>query len=134
MTSPDESQSCDGKNVLIIVLVIEDDDGVRRVAGRMLERAGCRVMLASDADEGLAMAYALDGDLDVLLTDLVLPGNGTGLSIVERVRERHPNVRCVIMSGWGEAASNPEVARGNIVFLEKPITGPDLLRAVLGTR
>ena len=129
---PGQDQSCDGRHALRLVLIIEDDDGVRRVASRMLEREGCRVVLASGAEEGLAMAYALDGDLDVLVTDLILPGKDTGLSIVRRIRERHPDVRCVIMSGWGEAVDKLDGVGGDFVFLEKPITGPDLLRAVLG--
>jgi two-component system cell cycle sensor histidine kinase/response regulator CckA len=108
------------------VMVVEDQDPVRRQACRILEAHGYRVYEASGAEE------ALDGwrDVDVLVTDVVMPGM-TGQELAERARTRTPAVKVVYMSGHTEDVIVRNGARaGAIAFVQKPFTRDSLLRSI----
>ena len=82
------------------VLVIEDDDAVRRVVERLLIREGYRVIAAASGEEALA-AVEHEAALDVVLSDVMMP-NMTGPEVVARVRRRFPSVSVLYMSGYAE--------------------------------
>ncbi|MEA2268839.1 MAG: two-component system, cell cycle sensor histidine kinase and response regulator CckA [Solirubrobacteraceae bacterium] len=108
------------------VLVVEDQDPVRRQACRILEAHGYRVRDAAGADEALAAWEPVD----VLVTDVVMPGM-SGQQLAERARERAPGLRVVFMSGHTDDVLVREGARqGDIAFVQKPFTRDSLLRAV----
>ena len=108
------------------VMVVEDQDPVRRQACRILEAHGYRVYEASGAEE------ALEGwhDVDVLVTDVVMPGM-TGQELAEQARTRTPAVKVVYMSGHTEDVIVRNGARaGAIAFVQKPFTRDSLLRSI----
>ncbi|MEQ9401536.1 MAG: response regulator [Longimicrobiales bacterium] len=103
------------------VLIVEDNDGVRRAATRMLEMLGYEVHAAADGAEALALLTTLDG-VDLLMTDLVMPGMG-GRELAERVRDVLPDVRVLFMSGYtDDMVTRGELLEQGIVFLHKPFT------------
>ena len=109
-----------------IVLLVEDEADVRHIVAEILRRAGHVVHQA----DGLAGAEVqLDGlpTLDLLLTDLVLPG-GNGLEVARRVRARYPGVPVLFMSGYSENV----FAGGQAVehLLQKPFTSRTLLDTI----
>jgi len=112
------------------ILLVEDDPSVRRVARKVLTRAGFEVEEAGDAEVGLAMLEAAAGRFDVVLTDLVLPGMG-GRDLVDAIREHSSDQAVIVMSGY--AAGSPG-SRGElppeIAFIRKPFTPEGLLGIV----
>ncbi len=108
------------------ILLVEDEDLVRGSARSALTRKGYTVIEARDGIEALAL-FEKHGDLiDVLLTDLVMPGM-TGQELVERVTAKRTDIKIVCMSGYTRAS----VAQGDgIVFLPKPFTVDSLAAAV----
>ncbi|WP_437627660.1 ATP-binding protein [Sorangium sp. So ce1151] len=108
------------------VLVVEDDDAVRKLIVEVLERRGYGVVSAASAEEALA-ALALEGAdaVDLLLTDLVMPGMN-GRELAERALALHPRARVLYMSGYADdvfAGAEPD---GERALLQKPFT-PDTL-------
>lgn len=109
-------------------MLVEDDDGVREVARTVLEEAGYAVHAVSSGDEALA-AFAAGTTVDVLVSDLVMPGLG-GRELVDRLRSTHPTLPVLYVSGY--AADGPPVLDGDtrVGFLAKPFTAHQLLTSV----
>lgn len=82
------------------ILLVEDEPGVRDLLRHALERRGYHVDIGSTGTEGLALCDELEPP-DLLITDLILPG-ATGPVIVERMRQRAPAVKVLLMSGYAE--------------------------------
>jgi two-component system, cell cycle sensor histidine kinase and response regulator CckA len=109
------------------VLVLEDEAQVRRVVVAMLQRGGYRVIEASRAEEALEAAKDPTRTIDVLLTDIVMPGM-SGPEVVKRIREIRPDLKAICMSGYtDETVVRHGILESGIAFLQKPIT-PDSLR------
>jgi two-component system cell cycle sensor histidine kinase/response regulator CckA len=113
-----------------VVLLVEDDSAVREFARRTLEAAGHRVLAASEAEQAQRASERWGERIDVLVTDLVMPGiHGTELAA--RIIAQRPDIGVVFVSGYDEAA----VGRGSQIalvgdFLSKPFTVDALRRAV----
>jgi PAS domain S-box-containing protein len=109
------------------ILLVEDEDAVRALARRVLERGGYTVHAAPDGATALKLAEEL-GSVDLLLTDVVMPGMG-GRELADRLRERCPDLEVVFMSGYtsDEVIRRAEHRGGG--FLQKPFT-PGQLAAV----
>lgn len=112
------------------VLVVDDDPAVRRVASKALRRAGYEVVEARGGREAIESVRALEGGVDLLLTDVVMPGmNGRELS--ERLRSERPELPVLFMSAYAEDEiflHGVRVARMN--FLPKPFSLDELVDAV----
>jgi two-component system cell cycle sensor histidine kinase/response regulator CckA len=112
------------------ILVVEDDKTLRELAVRLLEDAGYRVVEAKDAQDALGIIEALKLEIDLLFTDVVMPGQ-TGVELLAQARLVHPNLRALFMSGYN---GDLVVLRGVLMqegwFLEKPFTRKSLLRKV----
>jgi PAS domain S-box-containing protein len=112
------------------ILVIEDDEQVRRATSRILQDAGYRVLLASGGDEALEVAATQGEALHLVVTDVIMPGRD-GKTVVEALRRRHPQVKALYVSGYSqEVISSHGVLDRAIDFLPKPFTG-DALRATV---
>jgi two-component system cell cycle sensor histidine kinase/response regulator CckA len=108
------------------VLVVEDQEPVRRQACRILEAHGYEVTDAGGAEEALAEWRPVD----VLVTDVVMPGM-TGQELAQIALDRNPDLRVVYMSGHTEDVLVRNGARArNLSFIQKPFTRATLLRAV----
>jgi CheY-like chemotaxis protein len=82
------------------ILLIEDEPAVRELLRHALVRRGYHVEIGCTGDEGMALCEALDPP-DLLITDLILPG-ATGPAIAERLRQRAPGAKVLLMSGYAE--------------------------------
>jgi signal transduction histidine kinase/ActR/RegA family two-component response regulator len=110
------------------VLVVEDDPAVREVVVQVLRTGGYHVLAAANAAEALDMAVTAPRTVDLVLTDLVLPG-GSGVDAARRVAERFPGVRVLYMSGHGhDLMEGKGVDDPAGAFVPKPFTA-DALRA-----
>lgn len=112
------------------VLVIDDDPTVRNVASRILQRRGYEVTCAEDGLDGLEV-FGPDGSrFDLVLLDLTMP-RLDGERTFAQLRERRPDVRVLITSGYDEQESTRRFSDGGIAgFVQKPFRHDDLLNAV----
>jgi two-component system, cell cycle sensor histidine kinase and response regulator CckA len=118
------------------ILLVEDEKGVRQVGMRMLDELGYHVLEARNGEEALMLAEKHIGQIDLLLTDIVMPGiNGRELS--ERLTERHPEMKTLFSSGYTEdVIVHHGVAGSALNFIGKPYSMQSLagkIRNVLGT-
>ncbi|MDX6448044.1 MAG: two-component system, cell cycle sensor histidine kinase and response regulator CckA [Gaiellaceae bacterium] len=112
------------------ILLVEDDPQVRAVVGKMLESLDYRVLPAGDGEDALALAEAFNGPIDLLVSDLVMPGLG-GRQVAERLRESSPDTAVLYMSGYSdEAVVRRGVVDSDASFLKKPFATIDLARRV----
>jgi two-component system, cell cycle sensor histidine kinase and response regulator CckA len=112
------------------VLLVEDDAAVRQVVKRALVRHGYRVLEASNGGEAVLIAEEQDGDIDLLVSDLVMPRVG-GRQVAERILRIRPGVRVLFMSGYAQdQAPDAEELGRTVDFLEKPATPEEILRKV----
>ncbi|HTP52370.1 MAG TPA: bacteriohemerythrin [Anaeromyxobacteraceae bacterium] len=108
------------------ILVVEDDPSVREVTVRSLRSSGYHVLVASDGREAIEMALR-KGPLDLLLTDVIMPGLN-GRELADEVRRTRPDLRVLYMSGYTQdVISQAGVLDSGIEFLPKPFT-PALLQ------
>jgi PAS domain S-box-containing protein len=117
------------------ILVVEDQPAVRTFTMAALRERGYHVIEASNGPEALAVAGRHPGKLDLLLTDVVMPGmNGKELS--ERLKELHPKVNVLFISGYSaDVIAHRGVLNPGVAFLNKPFSQEELaekVRAVLG--
>jgi CheY-like chemotaxis protein len=112
------------------ILVVEDDAEVRDLVVRQLAELGYRVREADRAAAALDCLAERD-DIDLLLTDIVLPGGMSGLGLVKVVRARFPTLSVLCMSGYAQDVMDADDAvELGITLLNKPFRHADLARAV----
>ena len=112
------------------VLLVEDEDAVRSLVRQVLAAEGYRVLTAGDGDEALRMASEHGRGIDLLLTDLVMPGM-TGRELALQLQPQHPETRVLFMSGYSTAAYGESGELGeHAQFLHKPFTPEALVRRV----
>ncbi len=111
------------------VLLVEDDEQARTLVHIMLETQGYTVLAASNGGEALALAESHEGSIDLLLTDVVMPGM-SGSDLAGQVAARRPSVRVLFTSGYtGDAVVHHGIERG-AAFLQKPFDVGGLSRKI----
>lgn len=112
------------------VLLVDDEHAVRTVARRILERRGYRVVEAPGGAEALAIAEDVSVPIDVLLTDMVMPGMH-GRDLIERFRAVRPGVPVVCMSGFADD-NDPasDLGESVVALVTKPFSSETLMRAL----
>jgi len=109
------------------VLVAEDEPGVRAPVRRILAAHGYRVLEAEDGAAALRIAEGHHGAIDLLLTDVVMPGMNGG-ELAHRMRSVRTGIRVVFMSAYSsEAVANHGVLSPGAAFLQKPFTIEELV-------
>lgn len=114
-----------------LAMVVEDEDMLAEIMSWALEDAGYSVIQAATGEAALAELDRVEGALDLLITDIRMPGRVDGWTLAEAVRARLPGVGVVYVSGF-----NPVTPRNvaNSVFLRKPFRPEQLLTAVRTVR
>ncbi len=114
------------------ILLVEDEDALRRLVGRVLRQHGYRVLDAENGQRGLEVAAAHDGTLHLVLSDLVMPAMG-GLEMARILREERPEIGVLLMSGYADdrvANSTSEIPEAKM--LQKPFSMDEMLQEVRG--
>ncbi|MDQ3725015.1 MAG: response regulator [Actinomycetota bacterium] len=110
------------------VLVVEDEPAVRRLTVRILSGEGYEVIEAAEPYEALALCE--DEDVDLLLTDLIMPGM-SGKELADRLTASKPELRVLFMSGYtGDVITRQGMLSEDVLVLEKPFSSASLLRRV----
>lgn len=112
-----------------VIMLVEDSDEVRQLAHDQLIEAGYVVHVASSGDEALDRLNELDWNIDLLFTDMIMPGQTNGLALAERVRERALDIRILFATGYTEDLVGEAKAKGADV-LGKPYRRSELLDRV----
>jgi signal transduction histidine kinase len=109
------------------ILVVEDEPAMREVTRRILCRNGYKVITASNGREAVEIAANRATDIDVLLTDMVMP-HMLGKEAAERIRALRPGVKVLFMSGYTQGLLDSQgVVAADINLIEKPFTESSLL-------
>jgi CheY-like chemotaxis protein len=119
--------TADGRKALGgTVLVVDDEESVRAIAARMLERLGFRVLQAGDGEEGVAVLRSQLDEVRLVLLDLMMP-RMAGEETFHRMLSLKPGLKIVMMSGYNEQeiASRFKAERP-VGFIQKPFTFADL--------
>ena len=116
------------------VLVVDDDPLALDLIELMLAPLGYKVILASSGKEAMQIAESRDGNIDLLLTDMIMPGI-TGVDLVRQFLNRYPKTKVMFMSGFMcPSLAHQDVALSEKAFVLKPFTTNTLakkMRAVL---
>ena len=115
------------------VLLSEDEQDVREIAREFLESGGYTVLEAKNGKEAIALATKHGGDIDLLVTDMVMPGM-TGQELAVRLQRDYPGLAVVFMSGYSEhAATEMANADPSVRLMTKPFSRAAMLRTVRET-
>ena len=109
------------------ILLVEDEAGVRRTTAITLRRKGYQVLEAADAGEALKIWEQQGTNIDLLLSDMMMPGEMTGLELAARLRQSKPGLKIILDSGYSAemtAGGAPELK--DVVYLPKPFTIKEL--------
>jgi DNA-binding NtrC family response regulator len=112
------------------VLLVEDRDDVRDLVTALLQEAGYRVLPAINGDIALVLLDQADLPIDLLLTDVVMPGEYDGFALAHEAVKRRPGLRVVYMTGHFEVAKIRAQGAPYGDVVKKPWRNGDLLRAV----
>jgi PAS domain S-box-containing protein len=112
------------------VLLVEDDDLVRELARFALESFGYTPLVARNADEALSLCAGAHSDIQLMLSDVVMPGMD-GMALRDRVLAINPNMKVLFMSGYtSNVMVNHGVLKKSVNFIQKPFTIDSLGRRV----
>ena len=113
-----------------LILLVEDEDQLRKLAGHVLQKAGYHVVEACNSAEARAKAEVLGQRIDLLLTDVVMPGM-SGRQLCDWLRPKHQNMRVLYISGYNDDAILAfGVEHESVHFLAKPFSPGDLVLKV----
>jgi CheY-like chemotaxis protein len=112
------------------ILLVEDDESIRRLAAGILGLYGYTVVPAGDGEEALRLAGAHEGEISLLLTDVVMPRMG-GRELYDRIRQQRPEIKVLYMSGYTDnAIVHQGVLDQGTAFLQKPYSPTSLAKKV----
>lgn len=128
---PDRPTPLRAKFKGMTVLIVEDNTDLRKTYEAMLDRMGCQVHSAADGPSAIALAQNLP-EVDLILSDVVLPGGMDGNQVARRLAEFYPKAAVIFMSGFTENSitHNGRLDEG-VTLLQKPFTANDLAAAIL---
>jgi CheY-like chemotaxis protein len=102
------------------ILVVEDEVSLLKVLSRVLERYYYRVLVATSATEALRIWDEQRGQIDLLLTDVIMPGRMSGTDLVHELKRRKPGLKVIVTSGYSPEFIGRDFLSGDANFLPKP--------------
>ena len=112
------------------ILVVEDQDGIRELVREFLQGCGYKVLDAADGSAALKMANDCKSQIDLLLTDVVMPNVG-GRELAQRLAQVRPGMKVLFMSGYPDySASGNDHLEDTAIVLQKPFSLESLARAI----
>jgi len=108
------------------VLIVEDEESVLNLSKSMLEKLGYKVLAVKRSDDALRLAMQYTGDIDLLLTDVIMPGIN-GRELAEGISGVKPGLKCLYMSGYAaDVIAHQGILEEGIQFISKPFSLDDL--------
>jgi CheY-like chemotaxis protein len=113
-----------------LILLVEDEVSVRRLARLLLQQMGYQVIEAQNGEQALQRVQAKQGKIDLVLTDVVMP-ELSGRELIDLLRNRYPQIKVLFMSGYtDDEVFRNGVSMDTVAFLQKPFTAESLARKV----
>lgn len=112
------------------ILVVEDEEPLRELVLTILERAGYRVLEASNGSSALEVWRKHRGEIDMLMTDIMMPEGMTGRDLAERILAEEPDLKVLYTSGYPVEVVGADLAQTGSCFIQKPYQPAALARAV----
>jgi nitrogen-specific signal transduction histidine kinase len=113
------------------ILVVEDEPVLRDLAQAILQDCGYEVLEAGTGSEALQVWNKIQGNVDLLLTDMVMPDGMSGMELAQRLRDTRPELKIILASGYSmDELDTGFVRQGHALFLQKPYTHVTLPKAV----
>jgi len=110
------------------VLIVEDDDNLRKFAQKALQQHGYKLLVAENGKDALKVCKEYDGQIDLMITDVVMPKMG-GREAADRLQPLYPQMKVIYMSGYTDnAIVHHGVLESGLNFLEKPFSPEALVR------
>ena len=120
----------DWKSIGATILIVDDEPAIRRLAGRLFQRAGCETLDAVDGEDAIEKFSAHADAIDLVLLDLSMPRMG-GLDVLRQIHKLKPNTPVLLASGYDEEGAAREVAQDGIAaFISKPYRERGLIEQV----
>jgi CheY-like chemotaxis protein len=108
------------------VLVVEDQDDVRRLAVLILRNLGYDVLEAGSGEQALSLAKNYHGTIRLMLTDVIMPGMN-GWQLADQMADVRPEIKVVFMSGYTDRIMSKDgVLDSSVAYLQKPFTADQL--------
>jgi CheY-like chemotaxis protein len=111
------------------VLVVEDADPLRELICGALSASGCNVLSAAHGQEGLRIVNQQKGVIDLLVTDVIMPGMN-GPALAKQVRELRPEIKILYMTGYSGEFVRTDMLIPGVSFIQKPFMPADLRRKI----
>jgi two-component system cell cycle sensor histidine kinase/response regulator CckA len=112
------------------ILVVEDEPVLRELVCEVLQQYDYRVLQAGSGHEALRVWDEFEGEIDLLLTDMVMPEGLSGRQLATQLKKRKPGLKVIYSSGYSPEATGRDFGQSNTVFLAKPYVPPQLARLV----
>ncbi len=138
ITFPTVAEKVDDRSLLVVperprgsatILIVDDDEELRRFMSRILERNGYRIAEAASAEHALRVVEEFDGAFDLLVSDVVM-GEMSGRDLAKSLQSREPGLAVLLVSGTAKRSIVAELNEGSTDFLAKPFKPSDLVDRV----
>jgi CheY-like chemotaxis protein len=130
---PAEDPETESEEQSLRILLTEDDPTVASIAEVMLGDLGHKVLRAANAEEALQVLRS-DAEVDLLLSDVVMPGGMNGVELAKQAIDMRPRVKILLSSGYAGESLDPSLAQGAWPFLRKPYLASELAHALANLR
>ncbi len=108
------------------ILLVEDEPAILKLVSRMLRKNGYKVLSAGTPDKAINLARATDRDIDLLMTDVIMPGMN-GRDLAEEIKKIYPDLKCLFMSGYtANVIAHHGVLDEGVNFMQKPFSAVEL--------
>jgi len=115
------------------ILLVEDEIGLLELVRDILQHYHYHVLIASSGAEALRIWDGSNGQVDLLFTDMVMPGGMTGGELAAELKKRKPELKVIYASGYSSALTGKEFSQGNNIFLAKPYQPVQVARLIRNT-
>ena len=116
-----ETLSDDQQRFKGLILLVEDEEPIRKIAQRILARLGFTVLEAADMQQALSHWHQHQDKIDLLFTDIILPQKRNGLELAENCLKEKPSLKIIISSGYFNESIIPKSLRDPLIaYLQKP--------------
>lgn len=131
-THSQPSQSGSGE-IAATILLVDDEPTILALAKLYLEQKGFRVIPANDGEEAIALWQKRDGEIDLVLTDVVMPRGVDGHQLVQRLKAEQPDLKAIFVSGYAsDSLANETALDEDTNFIQKPYRLQNLVDMVYG--
>jgi len=110
----------------MVILIVDDDNNIRKAVSRVCEHEGFEVVLAEDANQAIKILQ--QNQVDILMTDNDMPGQ-KGVELIRTVQPQLPKLKIILMSG-----NCPDRIPYGVVFLSKPFNADDIINTIKETQ